>query len=176
MRRKSIFALLTATTVLSSLLFNTTISFAATSVVLGWDLVDSGGHMDYTLDSKYAGYVSSGIGIWSGYIGTSVIRHDSWDTVADCDIYDVYEPDETWTGVTVSLGDWIAGCIQLNTYFMDNYSSNTRTMVAAHEIGHTLGCGENDCNTFHIMYPEARTNTSLTMNDKVSVDLARKSW
>lgn len=176
MRRKSILALLTATTVLSSLFFNTTTSLAATAAITGWDLVDSGGHMDYTLNSKYADSVPDAIKIWTGYIGTSVIRHDSGTTLADCDIYDAYEPTENWNGTTMSLGEWIAGCIQLNTYYMDTYSTATVKFIIAHELGHTLGCDDNGCSTSNIMYGYTASNSSLTSHDKASVDLAKKSW
>lgn len=60
---------------------------------------------------------------------------------------------------------------------MDQYTSTKQATVIKHEFGHTLGCGENSCSDLNIMYPSAKYgNIELTIHDKASVDLAKKSW
>lgn len=62
--------------------------------------------------------------------------------------------------------------MKLNTYYMDQYSTTKIILVIKHEFGHTLGCDENN-----IMYPNINVSKiNLTIHDKASVDLAKKSW
>ena len=134
--------------------------------ILTWNLVDAGHHMDYTLDSKYSVYCPSAADIWNRYLGDTVIREDSSSTIADVDIYDVCEADETWNAITIWIGEIVTGTIKLNTYYMDNYSASSVKFIIAHEFGHTLGCDENDCSVLNVMYPTTSSNIALTVHDK----------
>lgn len=177
MNKKKIVSLL----VISVLLLPSVVVNAVTgnAVILGYDLVDSGGHMDYKVNTKYSTYVGGAASTWNSYLGSNVIREDDWSTVADCDIYDVTRSDVTWIGLTGIPTNWIpTGFIQLNTYYMDQLAGTTKKqLVIKHEFGHTLGCGENSYSDLNIMYPDLKySNINLTIHDKASVDLARQSW
>ncbi len=151
--------------------------FAATAIpsVLGYDLVDSGGHMDYCIgDTKYSSYIWGATNTWNNYLGEKVIREDTAATITDCDIYDNYQPDVGWVARTGDYG--FCGAMELNPYYMDELSATKILHVLKHEFGHTLGCDENDCSDLNIMYPSVKSNSNLTIHDKASVDLARESW
>ena len=179
MSKKKIVSLLAVTAILLSSSIGVHV-YAETgqAVVWGYDLVDSGGHMDYTINSKYDTYVDGAAFTWNNYLGDTVIREDSMSTIVDCDIYDVSRSDVRWAGITAVPTNWVpVGYIQLNAYYMDQLSTTKRQMVIKHEFGHTLGCDENDCSDLNIMYPTTNySNINLTIHDKASVDLARKSW
>lgn len=146
--------------------------------VTGYDLVDSGGHMDYTMDTKYDSYVWGAAQTWNSYLNDTVIREDTRSTINDCDIYDVTQSDVSWVGLTgIPTNLPISGYMKLNTYYMDQYSTTKIILVIKHEFGHTLGCDENDCDENNIMYPNINmSKINLTIHDKASVDLAKKSW
>lgn len=85
---------------------------------------------------------------------------------------------EPWAGRTGVIGNGVLiGSMELNTYHMDNFSTTKIQLTIKHEFGHTLGCDENSCSEFNIMYPYIKySNINLTIHDKASVYLARKSW
>jgi hypothetical protein len=179
MKRKKIISILVLSVILCSAI--TKYADAATGIpkIFGRDLVDSGGHMDYTVNTKYSTYVSGAASIWNNYLGYTVIREKSWNTIMDCDIYNVSVPGVTWFGLTaVSGNDIVPGYMEINTYRMDQVSGTTKlALVFKHEFGHTLGCDENDSSDLNIMYPWlVLSNINLTINDKASVDLARQIW
>lgn len=177
MKKKGILTIFTSVALIFSLLIsNSAFAETGTASVLGADLVDSGGHMDYTLNTNYSTYVSGCASVWNSYLGNTVIRKDGATTIADVDIYDVSEPDETWCGLTIGIGESIAGAMQLNTHYLCNFTYNYINNVIEHEFGHTLGCDENDCYTSNVMFSSVRGNYTLTVHDKASVDLAKKSW
>lgn len=179
MNKNKIVILLAVTALLSSSIGVQIQAANGIAVVTGWDLVDSGKHMDYTVDTKYDGYIKGAADTWNNYLGNQVIRKDSGSTVNDCVIDDVYHDDVTWVGRTVQTpaGELIAGYIHLNTYYMDDLSTTKKILVIKHEFGHSLGCDENDCSDLNIMYPDLLySNINLTIHDKASVDLAKKSW
>jgi hypothetical protein len=176
MTKKKIVSILAVTVVLLS---SSIIVYAETAqpAVTGYDLVDSGGHMDYNASTQYSGYLFSGANLWNDYLGTTVIREDSFGTINDCDIMDVTNSDVTWAGETgTPKTDLLPGYIYFNTYYMDQYSTTKAIFVVKHEFGHTLGCAENSCSDFNIMYPYVKSNINLSIHDKASVDLAKKSW
>lgn len=41
---------------------------SASAASQGWDLVDSGGHLDWDSNTKYLSNVNSGIDLWEGHI------------------------------------------------------------------------------------------------------------
>ncbi len=178
MNKKKIVSLLVITAVLLSTSIGVhVLAETGQAVVMGYDLVDSGGHMDYTINSKYDTYSLGAATTWNSYLGYTVIRKDSGSTIADCDVYDVTRSDVSWAGITgTPTSDVLPGFIQLNTFFMDTYSTTKMAMVIKHEFGHSLGCDENLCSDLNIMYPSVKSNINLTIHDKASVDLARKSW
>lgn len=70
-------------------------------------------------------------------LGRVNIAPDAWNTVTDLEWRDANRSDVTWDG------RWIprtgADAIELNSYYLRNYSDFKRRAVAAHEQGHSLG-------------------------------------
>lgn len=135
-----------------------------TTAVLNWDLVDSGGHLDWTSESSYTNHVWTASFKWNAV--HNVIRQHTLANVNDVKIYDTNNS-ENWSGMT-----YPDGRIELNNYYMIGYSQNKRLSVVMHELGHALGLGhnrvtdvmcgsadafpvelsENDIESFHIAY------------------------
>lgn len=135
-----------------------------TTAVLNWDLVDSGGHLDWTSESSYTNHVWTAMSKWNRV--HNVIRKLAFMNFRDVEIYDTFT-NKSWIGNTYSDGR-----IALNQYHMRNLSSNEQLSVVMHELGHALGLGhnrvtdvmcgsadafpvelsENDIESFHIAY------------------------
>lgn len=175
MRKNKIVCLLVITAILLSGLGAKVYAEVGQAAVWGMDNVDSGGHMDFTENTKYDSYIFSGYNLWNTYLGSTVIREDSASTISDCSISDVARSDVVWAGIT-ACPSIVEGWIYYNTYFMDQYSTTKIIFVVKHEFGHCLGCDENSCSDLNIMYPSVKSNINLTIHDKASVDLARNSW
>lgn len=102
-----------------------------------WDLVDSGKHIDYIINSKYSANFTSAVSTWNNI--NFVIRRDTWYRIKDLNVYDYNGGDDggiAWASST--------GYIKFNDYYMVNLSSNQKTSVAMHELGHALGIGHNN--------------------------------
>lgn len=146
-------------------------------MIQGWDLVDSGKHMDYDASGSNHGLLfTSCSAVWNNYLGSSVIRKDAWNTICDCDVVDEYSSSVDWVGQTRLYSDG-SGEIALNTYYFQTATTNYIKHVIIHELGHTLGCGDNYSNTDNVMYPTTYSSAlTLSNDDKISVDAARLQW
>lgn len=137
---------------------------SAASYILGWDLVDSGKHLDYDGNSKYMSYVSTGASIWNSY-KSGVIRKDSLTVIQDVYISDISSVNGA-TGTTSANGK-----IQLNAYYLDKCTYSQIVNTVTHELGHALGLDHGPSST-DIMYTSQTSVNSLSKNDKDSYDAA----
>lgn len=143
------------------------IAATAKSYLLGWDLVDSGKHLDYDGNSKYMSNVKSGVSKWEAH-KKGVIRPDSLSVIEDVFISDVSNAD------SINATTYKDGYIKMNKYNLDKQSGTQITRVATHEIGHALGLGHSTKSD--IMYGYDIITSSLTKNDKDSYNEAYKKY
>ena len=109
--------------------------------VLGWNLVDSSGHIDWTSKTKYSKYVTNAIDTWNSYTD-NIFTEDKWYTINDLTISDYNGVDEpTLAGYTTASGD-----ILLNTYVIDSLNDSNKYVsdalkenIILHELGHAIG-------------------------------------
>jgi len=139
----------------------------ATAYVSGWNLVDSGKHLDYDGNSKYMSNIDSGASKWNAY-RSGVIRKDSLLVVQDVYVSDVSVVNNV--NATTSNN----GTIKMNIYNLDKQTSTQVTRVATHELGHALGCDHST--SADIMYANTIATSSLTQNDKDSYDAAYATY
>jgi predicted Zn-dependent protease len=147
--------------VLIPALFSPTLAIAKV-YLQGWDLVDSGKHMDYTMKSKYVGNLNTAVSTWNAR--HNVIRKDTASTINDVTISD-YSKNDGITGVCSS-----AGTIKLNTYYLDNCTSHQKTNTVTHELGHGLRLGHSTSSD--VMYATQTSRIALGANDKESYTYA----
>lgn len=133
----------------------------------GWDLVDSGKHLDVDGDSVYMNRIWDGKNIWNGY-KKGVVRKDSVSVVEDVFVKDM----DIKNGKAGSTSN--TGIIKLNKYYLKDFSITKRTNTATHELGHALGLGHST--SADIMYAEDSTRIVLSKNDKDSYDSAYKNY
>ncbi|MCQ2011313.1 matrixin family metalloprotease [Sporolactobacillus sp. STSJ-5] len=136
-------------------------TYAASSSIQNWSLIDSGLHMDWGGSTSYLSYFKSGVNTWNNYIGNK-IRHDTDWTIKDVTLSDIYIVNGT-NATTYQYGE-----LKFNKYNMDQLSGTRKQNVATHELGHTLGLAHNTSED--IMYKYDTTRTSLSANDKASYD------
>lgn len=145
----------------------------ANAYTLGWDLVDSGKHLDVDGNSSYMSYIWNAKTTWNNY-KAGVIRKDSITVIQDVYVSDVSKNNGV-AGTTYNDGK-----IKMNTYVLKNCSSDEKKNVAIHEIGHALGLAHNknsaNWGTKHIMYENMSANTKLSGDDKESYDAAYKKY
>ena len=146
------------------------ISAFAKAYVQTWDLVDSGKHLDYDGNSTYMSYIKTGASTWNAY-KSGVIRPDSALVIQDVYVSDVNSANG-WAGMTYSNGK-----IELNKYYMSNYSTSQITNVAAHELGHALGLDHSTSTDLMDASITSHSSTqALSQNDKDSYDEAYKNY
>jgi len=157
-----------AAVIVASFLLMTSI-YGAYYNLQGWDLIDSGGHLDYdTNGSKYSSYFVQGVNMWENY-HSGVIRADTKYTVCDVTLVDIYEVSN------VNATTYAVGNIQFNTYQMDKKTASQKKTICAHEIGHCLGIGH--LTSDDIMYEKTPLVSSLSSNDKANYDKKTEhSW
>lgn len=169
-RLKRVNKILCTMIVATVMIMSLSIPVFATTYVLTWDLVDSGKHLDYDGDSTYMSYISTGASTWNAY-KSGVIRADSALVVEDVYVSDVNSANG-WAGMTYQSGK-----IELNTYYMANYSTSRKTNVAAHELGHALGLAHSTSTDLMDASITSHTSTqALSQNDKDSYDAAYKNY
>jgi hypothetical protein len=134
----------------------------AVAAYQGWDLVDSGKHMDYDGNSSYMSSVTAGASTWNAY-KSGVIRKDSLLVIQDVYISDYTETSDT-LGFTNS-----AGVMKFNTYNFSTMTSAQRQKTATHELGHALWLDHTN-GTNDVMRQGKLSTTSLSSTDKASYD------
>jgi len=144
------------------------ISISGQAALLGWDLVDSGKHLDWSADTSYIESVNSGVYIWEDY-KSGVIREDSVFTTEDVYISDYYEVSNTM-GKTSSQGT-----IKLNDYHYSSMTMGERVKTTTHEFGHALGLDHTDGDK-DIMRQGKFSLTTLSSTDKSSYDKAYDNY
>ena len=144
-----------------SLSLSPSVSHAA---LLGWDLVDSGKHLDWDGNTKYTTSVGNAVDLWESY-KPGIIRPDSVYVIEDVYLSDYYQVSSTMA-VTSS-----AGTIKFNDYKCNKMSPDQKTKTTTHEFGHALGLDHTN-GTYDIMQQGKLSITSLSNTDKSSYDAA----
>ena len=146
-------------------------AFAANAVISGFDLVDSNKHCDYDANqSSYESYITTAVQKWNNY-KAGILRADTILTIQDVKIIDTNSSNVIWAGKT----EYMSARIQLNSYYLNNssWNYNNRLKTVMHELGHALGLGENNYSlSTNVMKQGKSENTTLTVDDKASYDLA----
>lgn len=132
-----------------------------------WDLVDSGKHLDYVNNSKYA--VEDGISVWDSY-KPNIIRKDSWNTINDVTYSDVSSLGGDIVGQTNS-----GGTIKFADNYMSTYSYSQRKNVIIHETGHALRLGHRG-ETDSVMQEYVTSITTLSIGDQRNFDYAYDNY
>lgn len=143
-------------------------SLNAFAALLGWDLVDSGKHLDYDGNSSYMSSVTSAVNTWENY-KSGIIRKDSLVVVQDVYVSDYYEASDV-LGATSS-----AGTIKFNTYNFSSMTAAQRQKTATHEFGHALGL-DHTSGTNDVMRQGLSSVTALSSTDKSSYDAAYATY
>ncbi|MDR2043199.1 MAG: matrixin family metalloprotease [Clostridium sp.] len=136
---------------------------------LGWDLVDSGKHLDWDSDTAYLSSVQSATNTWNNY-KSGVIRPDSILVVQDVFVTD-------YTEVSSNLGytDKNNAMICFNTYQFTGMTSAQRQKTATHEFGHALGL-DHTTGTDDVMRQGLSSTIALSSTDKASYDYAYNQY
>jgi predicted Zn-dependent protease len=135
--------------------------------LLGWDLVGSGKHMDYTNKSKYD--VAIGIAVWNNY-KPGVIRKDTLTTVNDVTYSDVKTLDNDIVGLTT-----IDGKIKFSRYYMDTFDGAKMLNTIIHETGHALRLDHRD-ESDSVMQANVTSVITLSSGDKRNYDYAYDNY
>ena len=123
----------------------------------GWDLVDSGKHLDWGGKSAFESYVITAANKWNA-CKSGVIRKDTATTIQDVTISDINNKDKPMA-TTFSSGK-----IEFNLYYMPTSGDYNKTLQAVmHEFGHALGLNHND--SYDVMYYLSNSITNLSTSD-----------
>ena len=162
--------LLCSMIVLCSMSNNVQAAGKVTTKLQGWDLVDSGKHLDWGGTSKYIKEFKNAVKKWNNY-KAGVIRKDTIKTKRDVKIMDSKGRAEKKVLAETSKA---GRTIYFYTAKMDSLSSDKCLHVCMHELGHALGLGHNK--KTDVMYAESSWVTKLSKNDKASYDKAYKKY
>ena len=158
MRRITIFF-----SILMLLLLEGSLTFATDTHTTGHSSVD-GTEIRYESDSWYSSNRDAAITNWNSLNPIDILPDTIW-SITDVTIWDRYDPDVDWAGIFswISVPDGIL----INNYWLDQYSSDQRTDVFAHELGHALGLGDHESSTYNqtLMYFEVNGITTPQSHD-----------
>lgn len=135
-----------------------------TTSVLNWTLLDSTKHLDYAGSSVFSNYFHTAKDKWNAY-KAGVVRFAMQSSAVDVVIVD--DSYMKYRGLTSP-----SGTISVNPNLVSLRSSeySTTLKTCMHEMGHTLGLGDND--SADVMYGTKSSTTTLTTNDKRSYDIS----
>lgn len=136
----------------------------------GWDLVDSGKHLDWDGESAYLTQFKYGVKQWESH-RAGVIREDTLTIIEDLKIQDKNEGNNGYAATTTG-----AGTMVFNTYYMSNYSTNKKRNIAIHELGHALGLDHRTGEGDTVMQESVTSIIVLCEGDKVNYDEAYKGY
>lgn len=135
----------------------------------GWDLVDSGKHLDWDGSTNYMTEWYNAVNTWNAY-KPGVIRADRWDIIEDVSIRDRDSYDGSVLAITSS-----GGTITFYHDTMDTLNSTQKQATITHEIGHALGLGHVTASNA-IMRQGIKNFISLSSDDKKGYDAAYKNY
>ena len=141
-----------------------------TAILLDWDLVDSGKHLDWGGNSQYISQFRTAVNVWNGY-KSGVIREDNISTLQDVTIKDATN---SQTGALASTSP-VFREIKIYTDAMAGYFERSQTSALIHELGHALGLAHrNERGT--VMDPVVNPLIELSKADKISYDAAYNNY
>ncbi len=167
MKNKIAFGLIISTFLSFSCLMN--VKAETKPKLSGWDLVDSGKHLDWTGSTKYQNAFNRAVNKWNAY-KPGVIREDGLFTEVDVRISD-FVSSSPIAGSTSNTGT-----IKFNTLIMDNLSVDSRRNACMHELGHALGLGDRTKVKKAVMYFANSEIINLREPDKISYDAAYNNY
>jgi hypothetical protein len=141
---------------------------AAAAHTIGNDCVD-GNEIRYQDNTKYNASLTRGIDEWNAE-GSVDFKPDTATTLEDVEMDDVYEPNAAWAGrVVFSSG---SKELELNTYYMDGYSTAYKHNVMIHEMGHCVGIDDHTWSGWDaIMYEAVRGWQYVHSHDSEDYDV-----
>ncbi len=132
----------------------------AAHYVLGYSSVDEG-EVRWGGSTVYTTQWNAAISTWNA-LNKIYIAPDTIWTYEDLTLSDVNRSDVVWAGKYGYY--WIGSdSLQLNSYYLNSYSSARKQNVATHELGHSLGLNESI--TGNVMYPYVTPQTTLGNQD-----------
>ena len=151
----------------------TDVEYTQAFVLNSWDLVDSGGHLDWDGETSYMDEWYKSVKTWNSH-KPGVIRKDRWNIIEDVNIADYCDEDANEFAYTSAKGK-----IRFNTAQMDSFTSAEKQKTITHEIGHALGLYENNGNKnskLSVMEQGRKSVTKLSADDKAGYDAAYKKY
>lgn len=136
----------------------------------GWDLVDSGKHLDWDGSTAYLSQFKYAINQWEEH-RSGVIREDTLTRIEDVIISDKNEGNVGYAASTTKSGKII-----FNTYYMDDFTTNQKRNVAIHELGHALGLAHRTGESSSVMQYNVTSIITLCKGDKENYDEAYKTY
>lgn len=137
--------------------------------LLGWDLVDSGKHLDWDGSTHYMTEWYNAVNTWNAY-KSGVIRADRLSVIQDVKISDKSKKDGLTFATTYSSGK-----IVFYRDTMDKMTSTQRQATMTHELGHALGLDHVTASN-SIMRQGYKNFTNLSSDDKKGYDAAYKKY
>ena len=129
---------------------------------LGYSSVDES-EIRWEASNWYSSNRTTAISNWNNLNPIDILPDTIW-SVNDLTFTDVNRSDVVWAGQYYYY-PYLADAIQVNNYYLDGYSSDQRTMVFAHELGHALGIGDHTSSSDILMYYSVTSITTPQSHD-----------